>query len=379
MQVLILADRVRAENENALLARLEVGLADEGARVIFANPSDVREGMASMLCTRSVKYQQTGLALSRQYRVRRFVEAVGDPLEPASDGPREPLLVYVFGEQSASFASELRRQTGACLLFELYAARQVGPLARLCARTHNVPEGAGPVSVITTSEVLAERFRRESPATPVSIAPWGMHAPQDEPAEEAGTPSVCILADGASQQFGALRASLEGLAAVARKLPDLLVFLDSRAADRPAVWSAARDAGILDRLTVVADVEMRREQVLEAGVLMIPERLGEYRSIVLSAMSEGIPIVAQVDPEVEWLHDSRAEIVRAPGSDGIATASPPSSDAWAETITRVISGGAATREKIGAGKAYVRDHHNMATYIKEVLSAYDRAACVRAR
>ena len=48
MRVLILADGLFATRERALLSRLEVGLADEGVRVVQATPEDVPASAAGL-------------------------------------------------------------------------------------------------------------------------------------------------------------------------------------------------------------------------------------------------------------------------------------------------------------------------------------------
>jgi hypothetical protein len=110
MRILIIADDSFASRERAMLRRLEVGLADEGVRVVHAVPRSALRWHGAELSAQTVPYESRGMAISRPWRVRRLVETTrtlhnGD--NPAFD------LVHAFGHECWAFAAEVARQAGA--------------------------------------------------------------------------------------------------------------------------------------------------------------------------------------------------------------------------------------------------------------------------
>jgi len=404
MHVLILLDRETAQNEQGLLSRLEIGLAAAGLRVTAVLPEEARSTAAPVLCAATITYQSTGLPLSRPYRIRRFLESLAQPLGAPGAG-KEPTVLHVIGEGAWPFALELHRRTGVTTLLEIDAGRQIAPLAR------SWPPAVGPTAsasgllgAITTSADFFERLKKLSPAMPVWLARWGVHSipveaaaphsltptpgagfaqvlpaqvvePQSPvappPPQPAVVPSVAVVAEGARWCISSIQGCIEGLALVAKEAPDFLVFLDARAAENAAVWKSARQAGLVERLSVVADFEARRDQVLQTSALVMPECLSRHRSITLSAMAAGLPIVALRDPHNEWIDPARCFPVgkESSGADAFTLATPAE---WAEAIRVVLRGGPAVKSITTAAQTYVRAKHGMHGYVQSVLGAYER-------
>ncbi|MFZ4576290.1 MAG: hypothetical protein ACOYN0_18040, partial [Phycisphaerales bacterium] len=95
MRALILADEFFASRERSLLSRLEIGLADEGVRVIQAIPETVEGVGGDSLFSTVVRYSTRSLALTRSFAARKLVRSVMNQLGEDDDGTVD--LVHVFG------------------------------------------------------------------------------------------------------------------------------------------------------------------------------------------------------------------------------------------------------------------------------------------
>jgi glycosyltransferase involved in cell wall biosynthesis len=178
----------------------------------------------------------------------------------------------------------------------------------------------------------------------VRAAHWGIYAEEHDihrrrPEAPIGVSIVCSGQDEAS-----LRPVLDALAACVRLEENILIFLDDTAVENHlSVWKHAERLGLLDHLSIIADMESRRELVLETDVLVLPEALGEVRSIVLDAMACGIVVVALADPFIE--------VTATP--DLALLVDAPTEDAWLAALKRVTSDpdemariGARARERV---------------------------------
>lgn len=383
MRVVILADRSFATREQAMLARLEVGLADEGVHVVHAVPMgalEQGEAPASGLYSTRVGYADAGLSLTRRVRVRALAQAIREAtpehLEPGVDA------VHVFGTEAWSIGAELAEQTGAALLLELWRSSAIGEASAL-APVRIGPgragggEGRAPVFLVSEPGVEAG-LRKRSARASVRMAPWGVHpAGVLRPAFDASRPlAVAVLADtGDPVAAGAVLSGLieacKGDAAGTARA-DALVFLgtEDRAAGRKsAIWHAAKKLNVLDRLTLLDDMEARREPILQMDLLIIAEASGRQRTLALEAMATGIPVLAVADPYVDSLIDGVTARV-------VAT---PTASAWA-TLLRSLIDDRPGRERLAASAhRHIAERRTAAAQVAAVLAAYQAATAPPAR
>jgi hypothetical protein len=355
MHVLILADSSFAMREHSLLSRLEIGLADEGIRVAHAVPEDCRIEAAPGIYSLSLKYEQHGTVFSRAARAGRLVEALG-----RAQGDEENTLdmVHAFGADSWALAMDVGRQTGAKVALEVWSGALVHRAVSLAAGP--VDADSAP-ALLAPGNVLAGLLRKAAPAARVFFTPWGVATPDvfHIPLEPGRAPAATVMATGTDADL--VGAALEGLAEAARHAPDLVVFLDGQAGDRPGVWKRARRLKLLDRLTVVADLEVCREPILGTDLLLHPECFGEHRSLILSAMAAGVMVIARQDPLVESLSNP----------DSAMLVSGPSPIAWAEAINTALQHPDRARSITARAREYVREQHSLTGHIRSVCAAYE--------
>lgn len=348
-----------------MLSRLEVGLADEGVRVAHAVPHEVLAddpGGSGGLYSSVVGYESRGLGLTRRLRAARALDAIQRALDLEE---RRIDIVHAFGPAAWTVGIELARLASAGLLLELSGAGDL-PIAGALA-TKRV--GVRPVEFSVPEPVLRRALRKREHSALVHVAPWGVHTPPAPTARSSldGVLSVAVLSEGRDQ--AALRAALEGLVEAARGRRELVIFAGTSDAARStgsrggnaggALWSVARSLGILEQVSLVPDLEARREPILQLDMLLVPEATGRQRTLLLDAMAAGMAIVAAKDELVESLIDGQT-------CRQIAT---PTVDAWREGITRVLddTGGALRR----SAREYVRCERSASAHVAAVMTAYN--------
>ena len=367
MRALMMADRSFATREHAMLRRLEVGLMDEAVRVVRAVPDDA-PNQASLAPT--VRYHDAHWRFINRAHARRLLRELQlvEPLLGAGGGGESDIdlldVVHAWGDDAWDIAIDIAASTGAALAFELWSfesTRRIRAIERRLAAT-----GAGLRAVwLTPNARLRSAAEDLNPSAPVRAAHWGVYA-DDHPARHRapGAPiGVSIVCSGRDE--GSVRPVLDALASCRRITENLLIFLDDAGvASGRGLWRYAERLGLLDRLSIIADMESRRDLVLETDVLVLPEAMGEVRSIVLDAMASGIVVVARADPYVE--------VTAVP--DIALLVEGPTEGAWLNALRRVISD-TDEMQRIGerARERVVRDRP-VHRQVDAILAAYRELA-----
>src|SRR5262245_65416422 len=95
MRVLILADEFFASREHGLLTRLEVGLADDGVRVIHAVPEGTKTEASAGVFTSVLTYSPKTLLLTKPLAVRKLGRAIAEMDE--TEEPMDVDIIPVLG------------------------------------------------------------------------------------------------------------------------------------------------------------------------------------------------------------------------------------------------------------------------------------------
>ncbi len=353
MRIVIAADRRFASREQSMLARLQVGLADEGVRVVQALPEGVEVDHGSVLLD-TVHYEQVGLPFSRRWRAARAAAAV-----LATDPANPPEIVHVFGGSIWQFGAALARQLGAVLLLEAWRAGLTPQVQHL----RDAAQGAAPVMVLAPDALLARHLRREAPGLTIREAPWGVHAPAERRAVLEPARAWSIMIGGAGVDRRAYVGAFEAIADIVTARPDILVFADAVAARRAELWQLAARLGVRDRLSLVDEMDTNRELVLRGDVLILPEARGEQRTLVLEAMGLGMPVIAAADPLNGCLIDRRSALLVPEGDR----------DAWTRAIASVLDERALVAALSASAHQFVRDEHRPSVQVRAVIQAYEAA------
>jgi hypothetical protein len=360
MRVLILADEFFASRERGLLTRLEVGLADEGVRVIHAVPEGTKAEAPEGVFSRVLTYSPKTLILTRPLAVRKLGRAIAEMDQ--TDEPGDVDIIHVFGGSVWGLGADLALEVGAALALEVWRAGLVPRAQSFHFSDRSVQDE--PLLLMAPDPVL-ERALKDVPqgqlAHPTRLAAWGVLTPATprEILAPGRAPSVMLV--GTGRDAGAFKVALEGLAAVARDQPDLLLFCDALAARRTDLWPLARKLGLLHNLSLIEELEGRRDLLLQGDVLVQPEAHGEQRSVLLEAMASGLVVIAAQDPMVSSLQDGvTARLVNKASKEG-----------WTGVLRDVITNAEKSRQLAASAREFIRTHRRASDHVKAVLTAYE--------
>ncbi len=370
MRVLIVADELFASRERSLLTRLEVGLADEGVRVVYAVPQRVMEstpgGAAELsgVFTSVVTYNAPGLAIGRRLAALELERKLAD-----LSGDHDTVdVVHVFGGVAWRLASMIADHVNAPLAVEVWRAGMAEAAKSLVADARSVER-----TLFIAADPLIER-ELTATAGPVSRSgqvaslrtrciPWGVLTSAELRPRDPGVGTLTpasILMIGSGRDAGAWRAALKGCSQAVASGLDLLVFADALAARRSELWTWARELGMLDRLSLIDDLESRRDLVLQGHVLALPEARGEQHSITLESMGAGLIVVSATDPHSTVLQPGRT----------CACLDPSSATHWADLLTRLLRDHAAAAALTESSRLHVQTHRKASDQVRGVLAVY---------
>lgn len=356
MRVVLLADRRFASRERSMLERLQVGLADEGVRVALALPRGFEEIDREDLLHQTVHFEETGLPLSLSWRAG----AVAEKLRGSEKSGQEPArLVHVFGGSLWRFGLALAEQLEGALILEVWRAG----LVDLADRTLHRAAGKVEATALCPDRALMSRLAGDRDPGRVRHAPWGVYTGGE--AREVLRPDAAwsLMIAGGGLDRSAFTACFEAVAEVVRDRPDMLVFVDALAARRAALWKLADALGVRDKVSLVDEMDANRELVLRGDVLVLPEARGEQRTLVLEAMSVGMPVVAARDATNSSLQDERTALLVAPGDR----------EGWARRLERLLEDPGAVAGLTASAREYISAEHRPSRHVGAVLEAYEAA------
>ncbi len=381
MNVLIIADELFATRERSLLTRLEVGLADEGHGVAHAVPKSVIEKTAgssaelSGVFSKVISYVPSSLSFTRRFVVRQMIESLAN-----LPGDFERIdVVHVFGGASWALAADVASALDAPLVVEVWRrglsvrARELWSVSR---------GGAASSTLFLASDAQIERelmtsadgASRGQPAVPLPVrcVPWGVLSPVHERLPVAGLgrdrpANIMIIGSGrhggsaASPVWSAVLGACADLVANGF---DLMLYADDLSAGRARIWPVVRSLNLLSRLSLVDELEGRRDLMLHGDVLLLPEATDEARSIVLEAMAAGMLVISATGPAAPLLEDRRSALLVA----------PLDRSGWAAALETLFTRHAVAVGLADAAHLYVQVHRKASDYVRGVVGAYEHAA-----
>lgn len=355
MRVVIVADRLFASRERELLSRLEIGLADEGVRVIQALPAEgatevANAGQMSGLCAPVVTFASTGLPFTTGFRARKLAERL-DSLDEGGLNP-DVDIVHVFGGSLWNFGAALAEACGAGLALEIWRAGLIDRAANPISNTLK------DVLYVAPDPAIERALRQRG--LPTRLAMWGVHA-GDPPAQKlvAGrAPTIMLIGSGNDPRR--MRAAFEGIGGCVRKQPDMLVFADALAARRANLYDLAMRLGMLPNLTLIEEIESRRDLLVQGDILVLCEGNGEQRTIVLDAMTHSMVVLSVEDRFCEMLRDgTTARIIKNPSGDG-----------WAAALGTLLEDPVSARRLGESAREYIAKNRRASDHVRAVLEAY---------
>lgn len=360
MRSVVVVDRWFAGREMAMLSRLEIGLVDEGYRVVRALPVASLGADQGGVYSTVAGYVDTGLWFTLNRRVAGLVETL-DALAEKQGDKGGVGVVHGLGGRAWPVAAELARQTGAALVLELDRAALLSEAARLAAPAQQGERDRPPTPMfLVPSEPLRQALIRQSPSARTHLSRWGVHVASGRRGR-GETRAVAIFAERGDSR--GVQAVLEALAAISRDEPGLMMFAHVQDDNNAPLWKTARRLGLLERLSLSPDMEAHRDPVMQVDALLMPDASGTVHSLALDAEAAGLVVLSAPDEMVEYLRDGQTA----------RTVIRPDARDWEEAIRQQVLDAAQWGVLGATAREYVRAHHPVSGHIHAVLAAYQES------
>jgi glycosyltransferase involved in cell wall biosynthesis len=356
VRVLFLSDPLFTRHEVEMISRLAVGLADEGFSVAWGVPEVLATGLNEQVLTPVVPYIERRLGLSPARRAASLREAADAVLGG------DPDIVHFFGGGVNRIGAETARLAGALPAFEVWRPGLEGAIRLAVNRVHGgggeESRGARALLVAPTDDAR-DRLNAAFPEAVARTIPWGVFPSGEDRDGDGGTMCLVLLGpgrDGRSWQ-AAFRAALRSLQGSER----LHLFADAETTRRLRLWPVARQAGVLDRLSLFDQAGSTRELMLRADLVMQPDARGETRTVVLDAMGAGVAVLAASDPRSDLLIDSTTARLVVDQTE----------QQWFESIEMLVQDGGLRRRLTDSARDFVRTNHKASRQIASLVDAYE--------
>lgn len=349
MNVLLLIDSDFAARERSMLRRVEVGLAGEGVSVLHVLPESQRSE-ETILAARVVTFTPDRLGWTARSRTRNFLGEIEAKYPGELAGSID--VVHVLGRRWWGFAASVARELGAGLVVEIWRHASIERAGALHARV--------PTVLLASDPAIHRDIVKAGLSESAKVGPWGVHAAPEPNAILPTDRAASVMILGGRSDLGAIERMLQGLAdATANQ--ELLVFIDARLAPKTHLWRRARDLGLLERLSIIEDMEGERDLVLAGDIMLIPSPDGENRSIVLDAMGHGMLVISPRDPAIEVLDEPSIAKLLA----------DPTPEAWTAAIAGALADRVQAAQTGARAWEFVREHRKGAAHVASIIDAYE--------
>ncbi|MFG0283694.1 MAG: glycosyltransferase, partial [Phycisphaerales bacterium JB039] len=186
------------------------------------------------------------------------------------------------------------------------------------------------------------------------------HCPRQPRPVRSPEQAIAVMIAGRGEDQHAIAECLTALGRLA-ETHNAMIFMDAEAGRRAGAAQLAREQGFASRFSLAPNLEGRRDPVLLGDVLLLPEALGEHRSIALDAMAAGMAVVALADPYVGALIDGRtAAVVQEPAADG-----------WAEALSPLLASPEAAQALGERARQFIADERRASVHVASLLDGYE--------
>jgi len=352
MHVALIVDEERLLHEHTTLNRLSIGLIGEGVQLTRIIPDllpsqAVDTGEQRVALATKLQAPMKVLPWVRRERAERLLEALEKGL---------PDVLYALGNDAWSLGLDLARATNRPLVVDMWSAEQI----RRAPRGRRAAAVAG---YVAPTRPMAEALRQRVEPDLVCLVPPGVASPA-APRSILPDPdkAIALAIIGGGRDMPAYRALLGGLSRVVREMPQVQAFLELCGPHEHEIWRHAHDLELLQNVSAITDAAQHRSLLTRCDLLLMPERYGELRSIMLEAMACGMPVLAGDDPFLDMLVDGESAM--------IVPATEP--DEWARQLTRLLTEPEAARAIGLAGRERIASHHRSSDHVSRLLETFER-------
>jgi len=352
MHIALIVDEDRLVRERPALNRLSIGLIGEGVQLTRIIPDSFAsespdEGEQRIALAARVTTPMHVLPWMRRDRASRIAEAM-------DKGP--PDVLYALGQEAWALGRDLAKTLERPLAIDVWSAGQ----------TRRAPRGRAAAAVagyIAPTPPIAEALRARVDPALVCVVPVGVALPP-QPRTILSDPekSATLAIIGGGRDVPAYRDLLAGLSRVVRKRPQVHAFLELSGPNEHEIWRHAQRLDLLEHVSAITDASQHRALLTRCDMLLVPERFGELRTLMLEAMAFGMPVIAGADPFLDMLVDGEsASVVKEPAPDE-----------WARHMERLLSDPATARTLGGGGRERMATYHRSSDQVTALVDACQR-------
>jgi len=372
MRVLLIADTHFATHEHAMLRRIEVAAAEDGRRVVLAHP-DTTPAPAPSPFASHIAYPSREWRSIKKLTARARASALGSALEsldlpsPTSEGADRPIdVIHALGDGCWPIAFALADLLSVPLCADVHSPRALAEAVHIhAARSRRGVDS--PVAWLAPDAPALARLQSALPAARARLAPWGVFLPPS-PSRALARPkdvAISLVIAGSGADPAAARSLLAGLASLPSDAPSTLLFLDSSfLSHRHSLYRDIRALNLLDRLSIIDNLEGHRAIALRADVLLLPEALSLHNTLLLDALAAPLAIIAAADPAIEALTASEGPVLLT---------SPTPAD-WTEAVLALLKDPEGARHRALKGRPYIERDRQASAHTRAVLAAYEALA-----
>ncbi|MHC4079837.1 MAG: glycosyltransferase family 4 protein [Planctomycetota bacterium] len=350
--IALIIDHERLVRERGLLERTSLGLGEHGCRVTVILPQaaqidDEPEAELPLPAASHIWARMKVPPWMRRVRTRRVADALATS---------EPELLHAVGEQAWALGLDLAKLLDRPVTLDVWSAEQVRRVPHARAASHVA-------GYITPTEPIADALRQRLEPDLVSMVPFGVELPAEPRtvlADRDGAIALAIIGSGLDATSH--RPMLTGLSRLTKEFPQIQACLELRGPNQHEIWRQARRLDLLGHISTIDDAALHRALLTGCDVLVVPERLGQVRSLILAAMALGMPVMANDDPYLDMLMADQTAII-------VEQDDP---DQWADNLRRLLTDPDLAPRIGGAARAWVAEHHRPDDHVESLEAAFQQ-------
>lgn len=343
----MIIDDERLLHERIMLSRLCVGLIDEGCtltRIVPQNSEGAANepGQSELGLAARIAVPMKVLPWMRKSRAESIAQAMQRAV---------PDVIYAIGYEAWQVALDLAKHIERPVALNVWCAQLLRKLPNARA-AHAVNAYIAPAHQLVAA--LRERVEPEL----VSYVPQGVAVPAESwPVFSKPNQTTSLAVVGSGVDIISYRALLSGLSRIFSEYSNVHVFMELRGPQQHEIWRQAHRLEMLANVSAITDAAQFRTLLTQCDVLILPERVGELRSLVLEAMAMGLPVVAAKDPMLD--------IFKADENALIVNEAEP--ERWFDAIHKLLSSHDFAKQLGSAGRKYVQENHRSSDQVSALL------------
>jgi glycosyltransferase involved in cell wall biosynthesis len=352
MHVALISSTDWLDEEVAMLRHLVVGLLDEGVRVVQIVPETVGSEEFSSFGKR-VTWRESRMGWLSSWRLSSLSRALGD----------EGLtVVHALDSSTWRGAMALAARLNLPNVLSIWSADDV-MLAQRAARAR--PALQRPAFIAPTAPLGKDLTKTLGSDVIVQVTPPGVHVTTELGVnEERDDVTFCAVVSGDGNFDTDYEALFTALRPVVQKYPQAQFFLEGQGHDQHPLWQAAKRFGLLANISMVPLRLTHRDLLLRADVLIMPQALGVARTLPLQVMARGKPVLARVDPWLDYLVDQETAWL----------VDQPTPQAWEALLMRLIERAGDAVALGASARQWVSRRHIAAKQVAQMLALYRRVS-----